>query len=309
MEEFIQIILVSGKSAVNLTLYVLLPVMVVMMAFMRLLEAKGVLLTISRIFSPILKVFGIHGLGAFAMIQMIFVGFAAPIATLSIMEGKSYSRRELSAVLAMILCMSQANAVYPLLTIGLDFYFILFTSLVGGAIAACLTYYLFARNLNEKKCFNNEETIVVKKQSSLKHLVEGGQEGMKIVISSIPLLMLALFVVNLLGAWGIIGIVETGLTPLTDLIAIPSISVLPFITKYLAGGTAMMGVTVELINEAKMSALDLNRIAGWMTNPLDLVGLGLYASAGPKTASVIKIALPGAVCGLIVRGLLHFLYY
>jgi spore maturation protein SpmA len=43
MEILIEVVLKAGRSAVELSLFILLPVMVVMLTFMRLLEAKGVL--------------------------------------------------------------------------------------------------------------------------------------------------------------------------------------------------------------------------------------------------------------------------
>ncbi|MBK8400885.1 MAG: hypothetical protein IPL29_07440 [Propionivibrio sp.] len=42
-EILVDVILKAGRSAVELSLFILLPVMVVMLSLMRLLEAKGVL--------------------------------------------------------------------------------------------------------------------------------------------------------------------------------------------------------------------------------------------------------------------------
>jgi len=309
MEEFVSIIVKSGTSAVNLSLYTLLPVMVVLMAFMRVLEAKKILYIISKALSPVLKLFGIHGLGAFAMLQTLFIGFAAPISTLAIMAGKSYSRKELAAVFAMILAMSQANAVFPLLTVGLEFDFTLVSSLIGGIVAASTTYYIFTRSMESADGHAEAEVDDESDKKLLPLLVEGGQRGMQIVAQSVPMLMLALFAVNVFNSIGLIGLAEKALSPLTDLMQIPSIAVLPFLTKYLAGGTAMMGVSLDLVGTGKMTSLELNRIAGWMINPLDLVGIGLYMSAGPKTASIAKIAIPGALIGIAVRGFLHFVFF
>jgi len=60
--------------------------MVVMMALMKLLEAKGVLAFVAKVLTPVLKPFGIPGIGVFAILQSLLVSFAAPVATLSIME-------------------------------------------------------------------------------------------------------------------------------------------------------------------------------------------------------------------------------
>ena len=85
MEIFIEIILKAGRSAVELALFVLLPVMVVMLSLMRLLEARGVLDWVVVRLAPLLKPFGLTGLGVFAALQINFVSFAAPLATLTMM--------------------------------------------------------------------------------------------------------------------------------------------------------------------------------------------------------------------------------
>ncbi|WP_242837302.1 nucleoside recognition domain-containing protein [Alkaliphilus transvaalensis] len=86
MTTIIDLIIKSGESGVNLTIYLLLPVMVVMMALMRTLEEKGVLAKIALLMAPLLSPFGLPGLGVFAMIQILLVSFAAPISTFKIIE-------------------------------------------------------------------------------------------------------------------------------------------------------------------------------------------------------------------------------
>ncbi|WP_315982869.1 hypothetical protein [Aliamphritea spongicola] len=41
MEQIVPLILESGRTAIDMALYLLMPVMVVMLALMKLLEAKG----------------------------------------------------------------------------------------------------------------------------------------------------------------------------------------------------------------------------------------------------------------------------
>ena len=53
MGEIANIILVSGKAGIELALFVLLPFMIVMLTFMRILEAKGILNWIVEKISPI----------------------------------------------------------------------------------------------------------------------------------------------------------------------------------------------------------------------------------------------------------------
>ena len=98
MERLVEVVLQSGKSAVDLTLYVLLPVMVVMMAVMRLLEAKGVLAFVARLLAPVVRPFGVPGEGVFAILQMLLVSYAAPVATLAVMEKSDTSRRGIARV-------------------------------------------------------------------------------------------------------------------------------------------------------------------------------------------------------------------
>ena len=120
MEAVIDIILQAGRAAVELSLFVLLPVMIVMLAVMRLLEAYGVLDWLVQRLSPLLRPFGLPGLGVFAALQINLVSFAAPVATLSLMEQRGASARHLAATLAMVMAMAQANAAFPLAARGLQ---------------------------------------------------------------------------------------------------------------------------------------------------------------------------------------------
>ena len=148
MDILIDIILKAGRSAVELALFVLLPVMVVMLSLMRLLEARGALDWLVAKLAPVLKPFGLTGLGVFAALQINFVSFAAPMATLTMMEQRGTSDRHLAATLAMVFAMAQANASLPMLTMGLELAPILILSLLGGLTAAVATYYFFGRQLS-----------------------------------------------------------------------------------------------------------------------------------------------------------------
>ena len=133
--------------------------MVVMMAFMKLLEAKGGLALIAKLLTPVLKPFGIPGIGVFAILQSLLVSFAAPLATLSIMENDGTPTRKIAATLAMVLTISQANVVFPMVTVGLNLWVVLLTSLIGGIVASTLTYYYFARSEDQRSCESTNEII------------------------------------------------------------------------------------------------------------------------------------------------------
>jgi len=312
MDEAIKIILQSGRSGLELALYVLLPVLVVMMALMKVLEARGILTFVARMLRPGLRLFGIPGAGAFAIVQMLLVSFAAPLATLTIMEKDGTSKRQIAATLAMILTLSQANVVFPMVSVGLNLGVIMLTSLIGGLVAAALTYYFFARSADNIPC---TETSFVppatdgRKSTTLNLMIVGGQEAVQVILGTIPMLILAIFLVNILKSVGAISQLEVVLAPLFTLLGFPVVAVLPLATKYLAGGTAMMGVTINLLNEGTISVEELNRMAGFITNPCDIVGVAVLISAGNRCASIARPAIAGAAVGILTRGILHLVIF
>ena len=312
MEDVIRIMLQSGKAGLDLALYVLLPVLVIMMALMKVVEARGALALIARLVQPLLRLFGVPGAGAFAILQLLLVSFAAPLATLTIMEKDGTGRRQIAATLAMIFTMSQANVVFPMVAVGLDLGVIMLTSLAGGLAAAAVTYYLFARSAGDESAPQADVAAAAgtgRKSTTLNLMIVGGQEAVQVIIAAIPLLILAIFLMNILKAVGAIGLLERALSPLFTLIGFPTVAVLPLATKYLAGGTAMMGVTLNLLKEGAITPLELNRMAGFLTNPCDLVGVAVLASAGARCAAVIRPAIAGAAVGIVIRGILHLLIF
>jgi spore maturation protein SpmB len=272
---------------------------------MRLLEAKGVLAFVARLLAPIVRPFGVPGEGVFAILQMLLVSYAAPVATLAVMEKSETSRRGIAATLAMILTLSQANAVFPLLSVGLSLPLIWFTSLVGGFTAAAVTYYLLVRSDDEKAPEPPAAEKPERPSGVLALLIEGGQEGVQLSLRSIPVLVLAVLLTKTLEEMGAISLLSRGLSPALESLGLSGLVVLPLATKYLAGGTAMLGVVMDLIKGGGMTAIELNRIAGFMINPLDLVGVSVLISAGPRVASVARKAILGAAIGILLRGILH----
>ncbi len=282
--------------------------MVVMLAFMKLLEAKGILAWISNRLAPVSHLFGIPGLGIFAMIKILFVSFAAPIPTLVLMDTGRTTRRHIAATLAMVMTMAQANASFPLAAVGLNLGVSLVTSLIAGLCAAAFTYYVLCRNFrveNDIECALEESISEGKKKSVMQILSDGGQEGLKIVINMIPVLILALFLVNVLKATGSIALLTTSLAPALKLIGLPEITVLPIVTKFIAGGTAFTGVTIDLMNQGLITPQELNRMAGFTLNPLDIAGVALFASIGKRIGGVVRYSVYGALFGLFLKGLMH----
>ena len=203
MQSVIDILLTSGKKGVELGLYILLPVMVLMMSVMRLLDEKGILRKIAFFISPVLIVFGLPGLGVFAIIQVLWVSFAAPVSTFRIIDqDNEISPRKVAATLAAILTMSQANATLPLTVVGLNLPITMLSSLLGGLLASFLTYRIFARKLDEKY-FKEDKVVSIEekpkeKKSIIQTIISGAEEGLQLVLKAIPLLILAVFFVNIL---------------------------------------------------------------------------------------------------------------
>ncbi|WP_415901822.1 nucleoside recognition family protein [Neptuniibacter sp. QD29_5] len=310
MDQIVELILESGRSGLDMGLYILLPIMVVMLSLMKLLEAKGVLCWISNMLAPVSRIFGIPGLGVLAMLKLLFVSFIAPLATLTLMDKNGTSRRYIAATLAMVLAMSQANATFPLSAVGLDLGVTLLTSVVGGLAAAAFTYYLLTRNLTDP---DTQETEIAaeagSKKSVMQLLSEGGKEGMKLVLDMLPMLILAICFVNILKVTGAIGLLSSALAPALGLIGLPEATVLPLVTKFIAGGTAFMGVTIDLVNQGLITVNELNRMAGFATNPLDVLGVAIFAAAGKRIGQVIRYAVYGGLFGMTVRGIMHLIIF
>ena len=316
MQELLNIMLDSGRTGVELSLYIILPIMVIMMAIMHVLDKKNILNWVAKGFSPLLILFGLPGLGVFAIIQILFISFAAPVSTLKIMEhDKSISDAGIAATLAAILVMAQANAVFPLAAVGLNVPVGIATSLIGGLIASFIAFKLSGGHTSIKATSHEliEPTEPIKQEAKTKKLVpllfEGGEAGLAIVLKSIPPLIIAIFMVNLFKRYGVIDFLEVILSPALTLIGIPTVAVLPIVTKFIAGGTAMMAIILDLMNEGAMSVADLNRIAGFTLNPLDPVGLAVLMATGSRVTKVAKPAIIAAIIGIVIRGILHLIIF
>jgi len=311
MEVLIDIILKAGRSAVELSFFVLLPVMVVMLTLMRLLEAQGKLDWLVKRLTPILRPFGLDGLSVFAALQINFISFSAPISTLSMMETRGASDRHIAATLAMVFAMSQANAAFPLMTMGLNLGTTLFFSLIGGLVAASATYYFFGRHLSSTEA-KLDETLTHQSADNASSVLDvinrAGAEAFKLAVGAIPMLVLSLVVVAALKRCGVIDLLTLWLTPLLAMISIDPALILPSLTKYLAGGTAMMGVMDGLRRSGQVSVELLNASAGFLVSPFDLPGVAIFISAGKRIGSVWKPAALGACCGIAVRTMGHAVF-
>lgn len=313
MESIVNIIMESGRSAVDLALYTLLPIMVAMMMLMAVLEVTKILPTIERWLTRPLKLVGLPAQGIIAAVQLLFVNFAAPLACLTTMnkDPEKIPRCQLAATLALVLTMAQANVTFPLLADGLSLW-IIPVSVIGGIAASASTYYCFARLVGAQEIDDAQSADDPDEDGDkdvMTKLLDAGVEGVMTALKATPFLLVGLGLMNTLRAVGAAALLETTLSPIVGSLRLPDAASLPIITKFLAGGTAMMGVAHNLIDEAALSSLDLNRMAGFTIHPCDLVGVPMLMTAGKRVRAVILPALLGTAVGVLVRASLHLILF
>lgn len=309
--NIIEIIMSAGKSAVNVSLYTLLPIMVVMLAIMRFLEAKGVLEKIVKVFGPLLKPFGLGGMSLFAIIQMNFVSFAAPIATLTMMDRQGESDRRMAATLAMSFAMGQANVFYPFIPQGLHWLPAIGISILGGLVAGAATWHIFGRRLSSEnfRTASTKNRVTHKKQGLLAIINLAGADAIRLSAGAIPMLIISLAAVNMLEAVGFVHLLEHLLSPLLTLAGISPVFILATLVKTMAGGTAYFGVASDLIAQGKFTVNELNASAGLLVQTLDLPGIGIFLAVSSRFVRLFRYVLPGALVGIAVRTCLHILIY
>ncbi len=309
--NIIDVIMSAGKTSVDVALYTLIPIMIIMLIVMKYLEAKGIVDAVVRLTTPVLKPFGISGLAIFALIQLNFVSFAAPIAALAIMEKRGTSERQLAAALAMLFAMGQGNVFYPLIPFGLHWGSAIVISIIGGLAAAAVTYHLFGKKLSTA-IPNSEvsDTLNDKSSTSLINIINGaGSDAIRLALGSLPMLLLSLTIVGILKEAGVVSALTTLLSPVLLWFNIPQVYVLPTLTKFLAGGTAYFGVISELLSKGLVTPQQVNASAGFLIQTFDLPGVGIYLGIASRFVRLFRYVIPGAIVGIAVRTLIHACLY
>jgi hypothetical protein len=178
-------------------------------------------------------------------------------------------------------------------------------------MAAVSTYYFFGRRLS---------TIEKPMDETLRHpTAEGGKgildvinragaEAFRIAVGVIPMLVLSLVAINILRGVGLFDWLTRLLTPLLKSASVDPIIILPTLTKYLAGGTAVMGLFDDMRRHGLADSRLINESAGWLIHALDVPGIAIMASAGKRVAGVWKPAALGACIGIGVRTIFHVLF-
>jgi spore maturation protein SpmB len=302
LTDLIDILLEAGRSALDVSLYTLLPIMVVMMIAMRLLEASGILDWIIRLAGPVLKPFGLNGLGALAMLQIGLVSFIAPVTTLVLMDDRGEPDRRLAATFAAVMGMAPANAVFPLAAMGLHVGNMMLLSLGGGLAAAAATYWILGRKLSTAPEPAKADAQAAEGRPGLLKIINGsGREAIDIVINIIPMLILSLAVVAGLRRIGAVDALVGGLAPVLASWDVPTSLVVPAVTKLLAGSTALVGVVHQMGASHQIDAAAINTGAAALLHPIDLPGVAIFASASIRLGRCAVPAVLGGCVGILAR--------
>ncbi|HGY1588348.1 nucleoside recognition domain-containing protein [Klebsiella pneumoniae] len=309
--DVISIIMAAGKSSVDVALYTLLPIMVIMLIIMKYLEVRGILDVIVRWVAPLLKPFGLTGMSAFALIQINFVSFAAPLATLSIMDKRGVSDRQMAATLAMVFAMGQGNVFYPLTPFGLHWLASIVISVVGGLCAAAVAWHVTGRRLSVAENPRAEALPNAEQNSQgiLAVINSAGSDAIRLALGAVPMLILSLTIVGLLQGAGAIDLLQQLLKPLLSWLNIPQNFVLPALVKCVAGGTAYFGVISELIQQGKVTVDQVNASAGLLIQTFDLPGIGIFLGISSRFVRLFRFVAPAAIVGILLRTVLHLILF
>lgn len=309
--DVISIIMAAGKSSVDVALYTLLPIMVIMLIIMKYLEVRGILDVIVRWVAPLLKPFGLTGMSAFALIQINFVSFAAPLATLSIMDKRGVSDRQMAATLAMVFAMGQGNVFYPLTPFGLHWLASIVISVVGGLCAAAVAWHVTGRRLSVAESPRAEALPNAEQNSQgiLAVINSAGSDAIRLALGAVPMLILSLTIVGLLQGAGAIDLLQQLLKPLLSWLHIPRNFVLPALVKCVAGGTAYFGVISELIQQGKVTVDQVNASAGLLIQTFDLPGIGIFLGISSRFVRLFRFVAPAAIVGILLRTVLHLILF
>ncbi len=222
--DVISIIMAAGKSSVDVALYTLaLPIMVIMLIIMKYLEVRGILDVIVRWVAPLLKPFGLTGMSAFALIQINFVSFAAPLATLSIMDKRGVSDRQMAATLAMVFAMGQGNVFYPLTPLVCTGWPRSLSRWSAAQCAAAVAWHVTGRRLSVAENPRAEALPNAEQNSQgiLAVINSAGSDAIRLALGAVPMLILSLTIVGLLQGAGAIDLPQQLLEAASQLAAHP----------------------------------------------------------------------------------------
>ena len=241
------------------------------------------------------------------LIQMNFVSFAAPLATLAIMDKRGASDRHMAATLAMLFAMGQGNVFYPLTPFGLHWLASIIISIVGGLCAAAVTWHIAGRRLSMVENVRADALPEAEQNSQgiIAVINSAGADAIRLALGAVPMLILSLAIVGFMQAAGLIEMLQRLLLPLLLWLNIPVNFVLPALVKCVAGGTAYFGVVSELVQQGKATVSQINASAGLLVQTFDLPGIGIFLGVSSRFVRLFRFAAIGAIAGIAIRTVMH----
>lgn len=205
----------------------------------------------------------------------------------------------------------QANVVFPLAPFGLNVVVTWVVGLVGALTASAITFYLFMPedSASTPELEPEQDYEQQAPQSILDMIRSVGKESWEVAFGAIPFLVLALLIVGILDKTNVTTLLTGLFAPVFGIFSVDSQIFLPTLTKFIAGGTAMFGVLVSFLDQNLISILDVNRVAGLIIHPLDMVGVAILMAAGPRLPRLFLPAAAGAGIGIAVRTMFHLLWF
>ncbi|TCM65731.1 nucleoside recognition domain-containing protein [Rhizobium sp. BK068] len=302
MREFIDLILDAGRAAVDVSLYTLLPIMIVMTILLRFLEVYGVVDKVMIFGGPLLRPFGLSGMSAVALLQTALVSFAAPLPTLATMERRDIPDREIAATLAAVLAIAPANGLFPMAAYGVHTTEILLISFMCALAASACCYYVFGRSLGDGEFKTPICERVPAVAGSLKIIEAGGAEAIATVFRLIPMLLLSLSIVHCIQGLGIFAATQTLVQPVLARTGLSPDLVAPSFVGYVGGSTALVGYYDKIGRGTFLPpSLSSNAAMGFFVHSVNLVTVALLFSAGPKIARATPPAIAAALVGITLR--------
>ena len=162
---------------------------------------------------------------------------------------------------------------------------------------------MFGKSLNTQTAFKASKSATTAEKFSLLRIINGsGRDAIEIVINIIPMLLVSLLVVQIFQQVGLVSTLQTLFSPILQSIGIDKQLVLPSLTKYLAGSTALVGVIQQIADKHQLTPAILSlSITGFLLHPVDLPGIAILISAGKRLPRLLLPALSGAVVAIVLR--------
>lgn len=134
---------------------------------------------------------------------------------------------------------------------------------------------------------------LAKKQDVYSALLQGGKEGLKLLFSIAPALVVLLTAVHMLRASGAISLLSKWLSPLTDLIGIP-VETLPLVLIRPFSGSAALAVGADLMQTYGADSL-IGRTAAVMLGSSETTFYTISVYFGSVGIKKTRYAIPAAL--------------